>query len=102
MEMILGIYFAVNIFFAGFYTGRDWKWESLAYIILQALFFGLFGILYFLFLTIYSLPAVGWIEREVRFWYVLWFTNFWKSRLQEEGVVERIKEKSKNNNRQFK
>lgn len=79
MEIILYVYFAINLFIAGYWFNENDRWENRYYAIgysFACLLFGVLGyLIYFLFLVF--TPILGWVFKEVQFQYRFYFTDFW-------------------------
>ena len=57
MEIILYVYFAINIFLAGYWFNENDRWENRKYAIIFSsvcLFFGVLGYLTYLFLIFFA------------------------------------------------
>jgi len=93
MEIILIVYFAINIFLAGYWFNENDRWENRYYAILFSsvcLFFGVLGyLIYFLFLA-FS-PILGYIYKEISFQYRFYFTNYWDNILLDDNYSEDYK-----------
>ena len=97
MEIILYIYFAVNLFLAGYWFNENDKWESRGYAVVFSsvcFFFGGLACLVYLFYILFS-PILIWITHEVRFQYKFYFTKYWqgimpadKNKTAEEKIQE--------------
>ena len=93
MEIILIVYFAINIFLAGYWFNENDRWENRYYAVLFSsvcLFFGVLGyLIYFLFLA-FS-PILGYIYKEISFQYRFYFTNYWDNILLDDNYSEDYK-----------
>lgn len=79
MEIVLYIYFAINLFLAGYWFNENDKWENRKYAIFFSsvcTLFGVLGYLIYLFLIYFS-PILGWIKREITFQCRFYFTSYW-------------------------
>ena len=95
MEIVLYIYFAINIFLAGYWFNYNETWENRYYAVLFSsvcLFFGVLGYLIYLFFILFS-PILGWIYKEVSFQYRFYFTNYWDNILLDDKYSEEFRTK---------
>lgn len=93
MEILLYIYFAINIFLAGYLFNENDRWENRYYAVLFSsvvLFFGVLGYLIYLLLIVFS-PILGWIYKEISFQYRLRFTDYWDKILLDDNYSEEYK-----------
>ena len=94
MEIILYIYFAINLFIAGYWFNENDRWENRKYAIIFSsvcLLFGVLGyLIYFLFLVLFS-PILGWIYKEIQFQYRFYFTSYWDDIFLDDNYSEDYK-----------
>ena len=97
MEIILIVYFAINIFLAGYWFNENDRWENRYYAVLFSsvcLFFGVLGYLIYLFFKFTSFlfsPILGYIYKEISFQYRFYFTNYWDNILLDDNYSEDYK-----------
>lgn len=95
MEIILIVYFAINIFLAGYWFNENDRWENRYYAVLFSsvcLFFGVLGYLIYLFFILFS-PILGYIYKEISFQYRFYFTNYWDNILLDDNYSEEFRTK---------
>ncbi len=95
MEIILYVYFAINIFLAGYWFNENDRWENRKYAIIFSsvcLFFGVLGYLTYLFLILFA-PILGWLYKEVQFQYRFYCTDYWDKILLDDNYSERFRTK---------
>lgn len=95
MEIVLYIYFAINIFLAGYWFNYNETWENRYYAVLFSsvcLFFGVLGYLIYLFFILFS-PILGYIYKEISFQYRFYFTNYWDNILLDDNYSEEFRTK---------
>ncbi len=93
MEIILYIYFTINIFLAGYWFNENNRWESKKYTIIFSsvcLFFGVLGYLIYLFLILFA-PILGWLYKEVKFQYRFYCTDYWDKILLDDNYSKTYK-----------
>lgn len=93
MEIILYIYFAVNILLSGYWFNENDRLECRKYAIIFSsvcLFFGVLGCLVYLFLILFS-PILGWLYKEIQFQYRFYFTDYWDKILLDDDYSEEYK-----------
>ena len=93
MEIILYIYFAINLFLAGYWFNENDRWENRKYTIIFSsvcLFFGVLGYLIYLFLIVFA-PILGWLYKEVQFQYRFYCTDYWDKILLDDNYSETYK-----------
>lgn len=93
MEIIIYVYFAINIFLAGYWFNENDRWENRYYAVLFSsvvLLFGVLGYLIYLFFILFS-PILGWIYKEISFQYRLRFTDYWDKILLDDNYSEDYK-----------
>ena len=104
MEIILYIYFAINIFLAGYWFNENNIWESRKYTIIFSsvcLLFGVLGCLIYLFFILFT-PILGWCFKEVRFQYRFYFTDYWDKILLDDNYSEEFRTKEEKLKRMIK
>ena len=96
MEIILYIYFAINLFIAGYWFNENDRWENRKYAIIFSsvcLLFGVLGyLIYFLFLVLFS-TNLGWIYKEIQFQYRFYFTSYWDDIFLDDNYSEKFRTK---------
>ncbi len=93
METFLYIYFAVNIFLAGYWFNENDRWENRYYAILFSsvvLLFGVLGYLIYLLIILFA-PILGWFYKEINFQYKFRFTDYWDKILLDDNYSEEYK-----------
>ena len=93
MEIILYIYFAINLFIAGYWFNENDRWESRGYAVVFSsicLFFGVLGYLTYLFLILFA-PILGWLYKEVQFQYRFYCTDYWDKILLDDNYSKTYK-----------
>lgn len=93
MEIILYIYFAINLFISGYWFNENSRWESKKYtfiFLILSLLFGVFGIIFYCLLIIFT-PILGWVYKEVQFQYRFYCTDFWDKILLDDSYSETYK-----------
>lgn len=93
MEIILYIYFGINIFLSGYWFNENDRWENRRYAIIFSslcLFFGVIGAVSIFIFYLFS-PIFEWALKEIRFWYKLKFTNYWNKILLDDSYSEAYK-----------
>lgn len=94
LEILLYIYFAINIFLAGYWFNENIRWESRKYAIIFSsvcLFFGVLGCLIYLFLKFTSFlfsPILGWLYKEIWFQYRFYFTDYWDKIILDDDYTD--------------
>lgn len=109
MEIILYIYFAVNIFMAGYQFNEDSTWESVTFTWSRLVFNLFFGscLLILYPLSILFLPIYDWVMNEVGFQYKFYFTKYWENILVEdkyktaEEKIQEVKKISETSSKQI-
>ena len=95
MEIILYIYFAINLFIAGYWFNENNRFYNHRYtfsIFVLSVLFGVLGyLIYFLFLA-FS-PILGWLYREIRFQYRFYFTSYWDKIFLDDNYSEEYRTK---------
>ncbi len=79
MEIVLHIYFAINLFIAGYNYNKDIRYESRLRTVFGAficVFFGVLIAIIYYFLIFFA-PILGWIYKEIKFQYRFYFTDYW-------------------------
>lgn len=89
MEIALQIYFAINIFLAGYWFNEHNKWESRKFTIIFSFGCLLFGALICLFFLILE-PIFVWTYKEIRFQYRFYFTKYWDKILLDDNYSEKF------------
>lgn len=87
------IYFAINIFIAGYGFSEDSTWESVSYTrgrLIFNLFFGSCFLVLYPLLILFP-PISNWIKYEIIFWYRFKFTNYWQGVLLDDEYSEEYK-----------
>ena len=87
MEIMLYIYFAINILIVTYYLESNLKWEGIKYTLIfssVALLFGVLISVFLLFLKLFS-PILGWIFKEIQFQYRFYFTKYWDKILLDDN-----------------
>ena len=95
MEIILYIYFAINLFLAGYWFNENDRWESRGYAVVFSsvcLFFGGLACLIYLFSILFS-PIFNWTKYEIIFWHRFKFTNYWQDILLDDDYSEKFRTK---------
>ena len=112
IETIILIYFAINIFMAGYNYSEDEKWETKTKIVFGLfimLFFGSVFVIFY-YLSILFSPIFNWIRYEILFQYKFHFTKYWdavmssdENKTSEEKIesLERL-HNNPNSTKQFK
>lgn len=93
MEIIVYIYFGINLFIAGYWFNENDRWENRKYAIGFSLLCSVFGTLIcfiYLFLIVFS-PILGWVYKEIRFQYRFYFTSYWDKILLDDSYSEEYK-----------
>jgi hypothetical protein len=86
MNNIATIYFAINIFIAGYNYSEDEKWETrtrAVFGLIIMLFFGSIVALFYYLSLVFS-PILNWIINEIGFQYKLRFSKHWENILFED------------------
>ena len=79
MIHLIYIYLIINSFIAGYWFKENYKWESKSYtftVSFLALLFGVVGYLIYFFLILFA-PILGWLYKELQFWYRFKFSNYY-------------------------
>ena len=95
MEILIYIYFGINLFLSGYWFNENSRWENRKYTIIFSsvcLFFGVLGYLTYLFLILFA-PIWGWIYKEIKFQYRFYFTDYWDKVLLDDNYSERFRTK---------
>lgn len=95
IEILILIYFAVNIFMAGYNFSEDEKWETRLRAIFGLFVMLFFGSLFLIFYSVYHLfsPIFNWIKFEIIFWRRFKFTNYWQEVLLDDNYSEKFRTK---------
>lgn len=93
MEIVLQIYFAINIFIAGYYTGENLRWESKTYAFISLIFYLLLGGIYLIVYPMFCfvLPKFGWIVHEIKFQYRFRVTDYWDKIILDDNYLDEYK-----------
>lgn len=75
MEIILIIYFGINLFMTGYFLNENLRWETKRYSIIMAILCLVFGSLFAVFVPL--LPIFSWIYSEIKFQYRFRLTDYW-------------------------
>lgn len=114
MEIILYIYFGVNIFLSGYWFNENDRWENRRYAIIFSVVCLLIGAILAVFVPLFYLvlPIFECIKYEIKFWYRVKCTDYWDKILLDdtysedyksrEEKLERIKNLANNFNKQSK
>ena len=114
MEIILIIYFGINLFMTWYFLNENLKWETKTYAILFAIVCLLFGTVVVIFVPLfYSFsPIFEWISHEIKFWYRIKCTNYQDNiflddnysdeYISREEKLKRMENLAKNFNKQSK
>ena len=93
MEIILYIYFGINILITTYFLESNLKWEGVKHTIIFSsialLFGGLVSVLLFL-LKLFA-PILGWLYKEVSFQYRFYCTDYWDKILLDDNYSETYK-----------
>lgn len=95
MEIVLHIYFAINLFIAGYNYNKDIRYESRLRTVFGAficVFFGVLIAIIYYFLIFFA-PILGWIYKEIKFQYRFYFTDYWDKVLLDDNYSERFRTK---------
>ena len=95
MEIILYIYFAINLFLAGYNYSEDEKWETrtrAVFGLFIMLFFGSIGLIFYYLFLLFS-PIFNWTKYEIIFWHRFKFTNYWQDILLDDDYSEKFRTK---------
>ena len=96
MEIILYIYFAINILMTTYFLKENLKWEGVRFTVFFSVICLLFGVLIgvflYLFLPLFT-PIFGWLFKEIRFQYIFRFTNYWDKILLDDDYSEEFRTK---------
>lgn len=101
IEIIIIIYFAINIFLSGYWFNENYRWENTKYAInisLLCIFFGVIGYLFYYILILFS-PLLGWIYREIQFKYRFYFTKYWDKILLDDSYSQQFRTKEEKLNK---
>ena len=93
MEILIYIYFGINLFLSGYWFNENSRWENRKYTIIFSsvcLFFGVLGYLIYLFLILFA-PILGWLYKEVQFQYRFYCTDCWDKILLDDNYSETYK-----------
>lgn len=107
MEIILYIYFGINLFIAGYWYSENIRWESREYSIMFLILSLLSSTVFVVYVGLLNIPPIKWIIREVRFWWGLKFTKYWDDILSsdedktKDEKLDLVKKLSTNNSKQF-
>lgn len=93
MEIILIIYFGVNLFMTGYFLNENLKWETKKYSIIFAILCLLFGSLFAIFIPLFYLllPIFSWIYSEIKFQYRFRFTDYWDNIMFDPNYSDEYK-----------
>ena len=95
IKILILIYFAINIFMAGYNFSEDEKWETRLRAIFGLsimLFFGSL-ILIFYCLSILFSPIYDWLHNEIGFQYKFYLTKYWENILLDDDYSEKFRTK---------
>lgn len=93
MEILIYVYFGINLFIAGYVFNENETWESAIHTFLALVFCLLFGTIAIIYVLIsYAVsPILQWIICEIKFWYRFKFTDFWDKILLDDNYSEDYK-----------
>lgn len=93
MEIILHIYFGINLFIAGYIFNENERWESRTYTFVALVVCLLVGTLIAGFVSLFYpfLPIFEWVKYEIRFWYRVKFTDYWDKILLDDSYSDEYK-----------
>ena len=95
MEILIYIYFGINLFLSGYWFNENSRWENRKYTIIFSsvcLFFGVLGYLTYLFLILFA-PILGWLYKEVQFQYRFYCTDYWDKILLDDNYSKKFRTK---------
>lgn len=93
MEIIIYIYFGINLFIAGYWFNENSRWGSNKYtfiFLVLSLLFGVVGIVFYCLLFLF-VPILGWLYKEVKFQYRFYCTDYWDKILLDDNYSEKYK-----------
>lgn len=93
MEIILIIYFGINLFLSGYWFNENSRWESNKYtfiFLVLSLLFGVVGIVFYCLLFLFA-PFLDWLYKEVKFQYRFYCTDYWDKVLLDDNYSETYK-----------
>ena len=95
MEIVLHIYFAINLFIAGYNYNKDIRYESRLRTVFGAficVFFGVLITIIYYFLIFFA-PILGWLYKEVQFQYRFYCTDYWDKILLDDNYSKKFRTK---------
>ena len=93
MEIILYIYFGINLFMTGYFLNENLRWETKKYSIIFSIVCLLIGAISAVLSPLFYLllPIFEWVKYEIKFWYRVKFTNYWDKILLDDNYSEDYK-----------